>query len=207
MTTQHTGQDPDPMVVLWSRRPGEPWVQLNTWPLSHARVLGHDLNKTSLVNDHRGRLADGRLFPVDVDPNTLDLGPLYPPVPDRPAPPPRPVGELLGEVARKLGMEVTQPVGGVYHAHLLAGRIVARIFAEQDQYEGDEVEIAHRLLEALDYPLAAGEDPAEHAMERLAHVLAFDGPDWHLDTIRVVDALWLASLGGRPHWQQRRETP
>lgn len=205
MINQHPDQDPDPMVVLWSRRPGEPWVKLGTRALSHARLLGHDLDKTSLVYDHKGRLADGRLFPVDVDPNKLDLGPLYPPVPDRPTP--RPVGELLAEVAGKLGMEVTEPVTGVYHAHLLAGRIVGRIFVEQDQYEGDRVEIAQRLLEALGHPLAGSEDPAGHAMERLAHVLAFDGPDWHLDTIRVVDALWIASLGRRPHWQQRRETP
>jgi hypothetical protein len=120
---------------------------------------------------------------------------------------PRPISELLAEVAGKLGMEVTQPVGGLYHAHLLAARILDRILAEQNRYEGDEVEIAQRLLEALEHPLAAIEDPAEHAIERLAHVLAFDGPDWHLDTIRVVDALWLASLGGQPHWQQRRETP
>jgi hypothetical protein len=207
MTNQHTDQDPDPLVVLWSRQPGEPWVKLSSRPLSRARLLGHDFDKTSLVNDHKGRLADGRLFPVGVDPNQLDLGPLYPPVPDRPEPTPRPIGELLAVVARKLGMEATKPVGGVYQAHLFAGRILGCIFAEQNQYGGDEVEIAQRLLEALDHPLAGVEDPAEHAMERLGHVLAFDGPDWHLDTIRVVDALWLASLGGRPHWQQRRETP
>jgi hypothetical protein len=207
MTNEHTDQDPDPMVVLCSRRPGEAWVKLSTRPLSHARVLGRGVDKTSLVNDDKGRLADGRLFPVGVDPKKLDLGPLYPPVPDRPEPTPRPIGRLLAEVAGKLGIQVSQPVGGVCHAQRFAGRILDRILAEQDQYEGDEVEIAQRLLEALDRPLAGIEDPAEHAMERLAHVLAFDGADWHLDAIRVVDALWLASLGGRPHWQQRWETP
>jgi hypothetical protein len=55
----------EPIVVLWSTRPGEGWRKVSAPPLSHAQKFGYSRDRETHLTD--GRME--RLFDQGVDPN------------------------------------------------------------------------------------------------------------------------------------------
>jgi hypothetical protein len=62
----------DPIVLLWSTRPGEGWRKVCVPPLSHAQKLGYSRDRETHLPD--GRME--RLFDQGVDPNQRTSMPL-----------------------------------------------------------------------------------------------------------------------------------